>query len=62
MRCRNCGNTDCFVLLVELTVLACRRPPAGFLDPDWALSLECASCASTDVEGDPAALLAERTG
>jgi hypothetical protein len=60
MRCVNCGNTDCFVLVVELTVIA--RGVADFADPDWGLSLECRSCASTDVEGDPAALLAARTG
>jgi len=60
MRCLNCGNTDCFVLLAELTVLACG--PADFERPDWGLSLECWHCASTDVEGDPAALLAARTG
>jgi len=60
MRCLNCGNTDCFVLLVELTVIA--RGPGDFGSPDWGLSLECWHCASTDVEGDPAALLAARTG
>ena len=62
MRCLNCGNTDCFVLLVELTVLACGPPPREFGSPDWGLALECWHCASTDVEGDPAALLAARTG
>jgi len=60
MRCRNCGHTDRFVLLLELAVLT--RGPADFSDPDWWLSLECAHCASTDVEGDPVALLAERVG
>lgn len=77
MRCQNCGNTDCFVLVIELAVLACvppgfdgppggpGRPEAGpptFTDADWTLALECAACASTDVAGDPAALLAARTG
>lgn len=59
MRCRNCGHTGCLVLLVELAVLA--SPPDRFTDPDWALSLECPACASTDVAGDPASLLAART-
>lgn len=62
MRCLNCGNTDCFVLLVELTVLACGSSPPDFGSPDWGLSLECWLCASTDVDGDPAALLTARTG
>ena len=62
MRCLNCNNTDCFVLLVELTVLACGRRRRGFERPDWGLSLECWHCASTDVEGDPAALLVARSG
>jgi hypothetical protein len=56
----NCGNTDCFVLLVELTVLACG--PADFGSPDWGLSLHCWHCARTDVDGDPAAPPAARTG
>ena len=60
MRCLNCGNTDCFVLLVELTVLACGPPSREFRSPDWGLVLECWDCASTDVEGDPAAVLAAR--
>lgn len=60
MHCRNCGHTGPFVLLVELTLLARRRGPPT--DPDWALSLECPACASTDVAGDPAALLARRAG
>ena len=60
MRCRNCGQTDCFVLLVELVVLA--NAVGEFRSPDWGLSLECAACASTDVDGDPVALLAARTG
>lgn len=59
MRCRNCGQTDCFVLLVELVVLA--TAAREFRAPDWGLSLECAACASTDVDGDPVALLAART-
>lgn len=62
MRCLNCGNQDCFVLLVELTVLACGGTPTEFAAPDWGLSLECWHCASTDVEGEPAALLAAWTG
>lgn len=48
------------MLLVELTLLARLRGPPT--DPDWALSLECPACASTDVAGDPAALLARRAG
>lgn len=60
MHCLNCGNTDCFVLVVELAVLA--RGPSDFAAPDWTLGLECADCASTDVEGDPVGLLAARTG
>jgi hypothetical protein len=60
MRCLNCANTDCFVLVVELAVVA--RGPSDFVDPDWGLALECADCASTDVEGDPVALLAARSG
>lgn len=59
MRCRNCGNTERFVLLVELAVVASPATPA-FSDPDWALSLECRRCASTDVAGDPALLLSTR--
>lgn len=60
MHCVNCGNTACFVLVVELSVRV--RPPAAFRDPDWALGLECGDCASTDVEGDPVELLAGRAG
>ena len=60
MRCHNCGHTDGFVLLVELATLA--LPGGRFVAPDWGLSLECPACASTDVEGDPVALLAARTG
>ncbi|MFB6354745.1 MAG: hypothetical protein ABEJ92_11755 [Halobacteriales archaeon] len=60
MHCLNCGNADCFVLVVELAVRT--RGPEEFAAPDWALALECADCASTDVAGDPAALLAARTG
>jgi hypothetical protein len=60
MHCANCGNTDCFVLVVELSVLT--RGGADFGAPDWALLLQCWSCASTDVEGDPAALLSARVG
>lgn len=58
MRCLNCRNTDCFVLVAELTVLV--RGLSAYTDPDWGLSLECADCASTDVEGDPVAVLAAR--
>lgn len=77
MRCQDCGNTDCFVLVVELAVSACVPPGfdglperlgvppvAGrptFADPDWALAVECAACASTDVIGDAVSLLAART-
>lgn len=61
MRCRNCGNTGRFVLLVELAVVAAPQTLA-FSDPDWALSLECHRCASTDVAGDPALLLSTRAG
>jgi len=60
MRCRNCGRTDRFVLLVELSVVA--RGPSEFSDPDWGLSVECRACASTDVVADPAALLAAWSG
>lgn len=54
MYCHNCGNTDGFVLLVELAV------PVGGYAPgaEWSLGLECHRCASTDVAGDPAAVLA----
>ena len=70
MRCRNCGQVDRFVLLVELAVVAhrtseqsdsCREVPDAdwdLTDPDWNLSLACDACASTDVVGDPARLLA----
>ena len=84
MRCRNCGQVERFVLLVELAVVAhldsarsesAREVPDadgtvpeiegldpnadwGFTDPDWNLSLACDDCASTDVVGDPARLLA----
>lgn len=58
MRCHNCANTDCFVLVLELAVLA--RGPADFVHPDWSLLLQCPACASTDVEGDPATLLSAR--
>lgn len=60
MYCLNCGNTDRFVLVVELTVLA--RRPSAFSDPDWGFALECDDCASTDVDGDPVGLLAARAG
>lgn len=60
MRCLNCGNTNPFVLVVELTVLAWE--PGDFYAPDWSLGLECPDCASTDVEGDPAEVLAARIG
>lgn len=60
MRCQNCGSTECFVLVVELTVLV--RPPSDFFAPDWGFALECADCASTDVEGDPVSLLSARAG
>lgn len=60
MRCLNCENTDPFVLVVELTVLA--RGRTAFSDPDWGFALECAECASTDVEGDPVSLLSARVG
>lgn len=60
MRCDNCGNTDCFVLVLELAVLACG--PAGFGATDWGLYLQCPTCASTDVDGDPLPLLAARLG
>lgn len=60
MHCFNCGNTACFVLVVELTVLA--WGPDEFAEPDWGFALECAACASTDVHGDPVALLIARVG
>jgi hypothetical protein len=60
MYCRNCGNTDRIVLLVELAVVV--RGPRSFADPDWGLAVECPACASTDVDADPAALLAARCG
>ena len=60
MHCLNCGNTDCFVLVVELTVLV--RGPADFFGPEWGLAVECAACASTDVDADPVALLSARIG
>ncbi|WP_164974648.1 hypothetical protein [Halegenticoccus tardaugens] len=53
MHCRNCGHTDQFVLLVELSALVADRASRA----DWTLSVECPSCASTDVAGDPATLL-----
>lgn len=58
MYCHNCGNTDGFVLVVELAV------PVGGVDSctGWSLGLECHRCASTDVAGDPAAVLAAATG
>lgn len=59
MDCLNCGNTDWFVLALECTVRT--RGPEEWADPRWSLSLQCASCASTDVEGDPVALLAARS-
>ncbi|MFC7046486.1 hypothetical protein ACFQH6_14705 [Halobacteriaceae archaeon GCM10025711] len=52
--CHNCGNADRFDLLVDLAV---RHGPDGFTDPDWSLALRCVDCSSTDVAGDPAALL-----
>jgi len=58
MHCMNCGNATRFVLVVELSLHV--RPPSAFSDPDWGFSLECDDCASTDVEGDPATLLAAR--
>lgn len=58
MHCLNCGNSACFVLVVELSVRV--RPPSSFQDPDWAFTLECGDCASTDVEGDAVELLAVR--
>lgn len=54
--CHNCGNTDEFVLLLEIA--ATYAPPARFAEHGLSLALECARCASTDVTGDPAALLA----
>ena len=60
MHCWNCGYTSRFVLLLELTVFV--SPDGTFTNPDWALALECAACASTDVCGDPVALLRTRTG
>lgn len=60
MRCLNCGQTDRIALVVELVVVA--RGPSEFTDPDWGFALECDHCASTDVEGDPVALLAARVG
>lgn len=56
MRCRNCGHADGFVLLVELAVVV--HGSSEFSAPDWGLSLECPACSSTDVEGNPGALLA----
>ena len=60
MYCWNCGYTSRFVLVLELTVLV--TPEGTLSNPDWALALECAACASTDVSGDPVSLLQSRTG
>lgn len=54
--CHNCGNTERFVLLVICATTV--TGSGGFSDPGWSLTLECECCASTDVAGDPAALLA----
>lgn len=54
--CHNCGNTERFVLLVVCATTV--AGPDDFSDPEWSLSLECGACASTDVAGDPAVLLA----
>jgi len=58
--CRNCGNTDQFVLSVEFAVRL--GPSASPTDPSWGLSLSCVSCASTDVHGDPVAEFLARVG
>ncbi|WP_254544500.1 hypothetical protein [Halomarina pelagica] len=55
MHCRNCGNTDRFVLLVELTCLVGSDDSRA--DPDWSIGAECPRCASTDLAGEPATLL-----
>ena len=60
MRCHNCDNADRFVLLVELAVTT--TGPGEFSAPEWTLSVQCPTCASTDVDADPAALLAARSG
>lgn len=54
--CHNCGNTERFVLL--LVCSAAVDVPGGFHDRGWSLTVECGECASTDVAGDPATLLA----
>jgi hypothetical protein len=55
MRCRNCDNHGPFVLLVELRAVV--PVPGDLRRRTWSLSVECPGCASTDVAGDPAALL-----
>lgn len=57
MRCENCGNTGCVVVVLELTLLAVG---GSLVDPDWGLLLQCPACYSTDVTGDPLALLTTR--
>lgn len=60
MRCRNCGNSPPFVLLVELAVVV--RGQSSLSDPDVGLSIQCPACASTDVDADPVALLTRGGG
>lgn len=52
--CHNCGNADRFALLVEFALPYPDGDPATV-----ATSLQCAECESTDVAGEPAALLAD---
>lgn len=47
--CRNCGNVARFVLFLELSVHVRVVDVPDYADPDWALGLQCAACASHDV-------------
>lgn len=60
MYCHNCGNSDRFVLSVELSaVVRAGRETADpdAADPDWSTGLTCHRCASTHVAGEPTILL-----
>lgn len=60
LHCRNCGHAESVVLLVELAAevqTGGGESPPREAGRDWSLDAACPDCASTDLAGDPNALL-----
>ncbi|MEZ3144134.1 hypothetical protein [Halobaculum sp. MBLA0143] len=59
LHCRNCGHAESVVLLVELAAEVRTDEGGGprAAGRDWSLDAACTACSSTDLAGDPNALL-----